>query len=742
MAKKPSSISSWIDRNFIMSAGLPFDVKSAITNANVSNQDRIALLERRFGIPPSPAGSKDVDTNQHSNSSCPSSKIITREETPAASIPEPGSNVDQQQAHSRHLQLLNNNNNSKKRRALESQQEIPLKKSPANNNNTTIPSPRPSLSPYLNDNKQPGGGTNNNNGGTPGSRQKQITINCFFPNINSNDATFADTSNQQQQQKQQPPAGGEGSPPYNKALEEETRALKQYNTRLQAELDKAQQLASELTTNVQRLEQEAAESQQQLAHREGSVRSTLLRLATTAARQQRDLTHVQLLAAAPRLGSLGVRRCGLDVQEVWEEGSALQAVRTRMAALTEQRDSVEAARKAAKRRLPLPGQPIPTQRAADGASASPTSTLHPDDYVVQEEVWKVRLQALRREEESLRGELSRLEAEKMAYLKQVKLSRDEEGSRFNDFPVLNNRYLLLNMLGKGGFSEVYKAMDLVDLQEVACKIHQLNSQWSEVKKASYVKHSVREYKIHKNLHHPKIVSLLDIFEIDNNTFATVLQLADGGDLDSYIKQHETLPEREAKAILAQVLSGLTYLNTKPRSVIHYDLKPANILFDRNGEVKLTDFGLSKIVDDGHTQMGMELTSQGAGTYWYLPPECFEHRKTPMINNKVDVWSVGVIFYQLLFGKRPFGHDQSQEQILRNEVMLHAKEVGFPTKPAVSDACKGFIRQCLAYKQEDRLDVHAAANHAYMSFKKQDRRSSNAAAAGGGGGGGASAQKGE
>jgi tousled-like kinase len=725
-----------------MSTGLPFDVKSAITNANASNQDRIALLERRFGIPPSPAGSKDVDTNQNSNSSCPSSKIITREETPAASIPEPGSNVDQQQAHSRHLQLLNNNNNSKKRRSAEPQQGIPLKKSPANNN-ITIPSPRPSLSPYLNDNKQPGGGANNNNGGTPGSRQKQITINCFFPNINSNDATFPDISNQQQQQKQQqqPPAGGEGSPPYNKALEEETRALKQYNTRLQAELDKAQQLAAEMTTNVQRLEQEAAESQQQLAHREGSVRSTLLRLATTAARQQRDLTHVQLLAAAPRLGSLGVRRCGLDVQEVWEEGSALQAVRTRMAALTEQRDSVEAARKAAKRRLPLPGQPIPTQRAADGASASPTSTLHPDDYVVQEEVWKVRLQALRREEESLRGELSRLEAEKMAYLKQVKLSRDEEGSRFNDFPVLNNRYLLLNMLGKGGFSEVYKAMDLVDLQEVACKIHQLNSQWSEVKKASYVKHSVREYKIHKNLHHPKIVSLLDIFEIDNNTFATVLQLADGGDLDSYIKQHETLPEREAKAIMAQVLSGLTYLNTKPRSVIHYDLKPANILFDRNGEVKLTDFGLSKIVDDGHTQMGMELTSQGAGTYWYLPPECFEHRKTPMINNKVDIWSVGVIFYQLLFGKRPFGHDQSQEQILRNEVMLHAKEVGFPTKPAVSDACKDFIRQCLAYKQEDRLDVHAAANHAYMSFKKQDRRSSNAAAAGGGGGG-ASAQKGE
>jgi hypothetical protein len=83
-----------------------------------------------------------------------------------------------------------------------------------------------------------------------------------------------------------------------------------------------------------------------------------------------------------------------------------------------------------------------------------------------------------------------------------------------------------------------------------------------------------------------------------------------------------------------------------------------------------DFGLSKVVDEGHTQ-GVELTSQGAGTYWYLPPECFVVRPggAPTISNKVDVWSVGVIFYQMLFGRRPFGHEQSQEQILRNEVCV-------------------------------------------------------------------------
>ena len=75
---------------------------------------------------------------------------------------------------------------------------------------------------------------------------------------------------------------------------------------------------------------------------------------------------------------------------------------------------------------------------------------------------------------------------------------------------------------------------------------------------------------------------------------------------------------------------------------------------RSGEIKITDFGLSKIMDDDNysPDHGMDLTSQGAGTYWYLPPECFVVGKTPpKISSKVDVWSVGVIFYQCLYGKK-------------------------------------------------------------------------------------------
>ncbi len=224
-----------------------------------------------------------------------------------------------------------------------------------------------------------------------------------------------------------------------------------------------------------------------------------------------------------------------------------------------------------------------------------------------------------------------------------------------------------------------QAFDLTELREVAVKIHQLNSSWNEAKKASYVRHALREYSIHRGLAHARIVALLDIFEIDANTFATVLELCTGGDLDTHLKEHQArcsppdasfevtgvgrepivsfqrlpiagtsigimhqcdavscsdalpeieklstpaflklylvehslqydagpaavgaivpkrnlcmcaqvLPEKEARVITAQVVQGLAYLNEAPRHIIHYDLKPANILFDTFGQAKIT-----------------------------------------------------------------------------------------------------------------------------------------------------------
>jgi tousled-like kinase len=182
-------------------------------------------------------------------------------------------------------------------------------------------------------------------------------------------------------------------------------------------------------------------------------------------------------------------------------------------------------------------------------------------------------------------------------------------------------------LGKGGFSEVWEAYDSEKLREVAVKIHQIDPRWSEAKRENYTKHVSREYQIHRDVRHPRIVSLYDVFEIDSNSFATVLECCKGTDLDTLLREKKNLPERDARAILLQILDGMRYLSSPSadgsrQGIIHYDLKPGNILFDEFGDAKITDFGLSKIVDAADPAESMELTSQGAGTYWYLPPECF------------------------------------------------------------------------------------------------------------------------
>jgi tousled-like kinase len=302
---------------------------------------------------------------------------------------------------------------------------------------------------------------------------------------------------------------------------------------------------------------------------------------------------------------------------------------------------------------------------------------------------------------------------------------------------LHDRYVLLLLLGRGGFSEVWKAYDLAELREVAVKIHQLDPRWSDAKKESFTKHVSREYEIHRGVRHPRIVSLLDVFEIDMNSFATVLECCHGTDLDTLLKERGTLPEAEARAVLIQILVGMRYLSQPSldgtrQGIVHYDLKPANILFDENGDAKITDFGLSKILESSSADAAdasLELTSQGAGTYWYLPPECFVVDRSVRISNKVDVWAIGVIFYQMLYGRRPFGEGMTQDRILSDRTMLGARTVPFPDEgrvgggaggdargrpsAVVSPEARDFVRACLRYDQADRPTIAQLCEHPYV-----------------------------
>jgi tousled-like kinase len=223
--------------------------------------------------------------------------------------------------------------------------------------------------------------------------------------------------------------------------------------------------------------------------------------------------------------------------------------------------------------------------------------------------------------------------------------------------------------------------------EVACKLHQLNVCWTDTVKENYIKHTIRENQIHKEIQHSKVVKHYDTIEIDNSSFCTVLELCSGPDLYTFMKLNKNITEKEARLIIYQILSGLEYLNKLNKKIIHYDLKPQNILF-HNTEVKISDFGLAKIMEDNHDKI--EQTSIGVGTYWYLPPECFpdyNDKQAPTINSKVDIWSVGVILYEIMYGKRPFGHSMTQERIFKEGVMKNARHVEFPVKPQISEECK-------------------------------------------------------
>ncbi|BFY97086.1 hypothetical protein BsWGS_00126 [Bradybaena similaris] len=432
---------------------------------------------------------------------------------------------------------------------------------------------------------------------------------------------------------------------------------------------------------------------------------------------EKKTTRQKCMENRLRLGQFVTQRQGATFVENWVDGWAFQDLVKQQERITADKEDIDKQRRLLiKRKQPTA---VPKSAKHDNFLKPGEKYLTLAEFYEQDEILKLRAAALKKEDADLQLEMEKLERERNLHIRELKRIHNEDNSRFKDHQTLNDRYLLLCLLGKGGFSEVHKGFDLKEQRYVACKIHQLNREWKEDKKANYIKHALREYNIHKSLDHPRIVKLFDVFEIDNNSFCTVLEYQNGNDLDFYLKQNKSIPEKEARSIIIQTVSALRYLNEIKPPVIHYDLKPGNILLgsgSASGEIKITDFGLSKVMDETnfHPETGMDLTSQGAGTYWYLPPECFVVGKTPpKISSKVDVWSVGIIFYQCLYGKKPFGHNLSQAAILEENTILKATEVEFASKPPVTQEAKNFIRRCLQYKKEMRPDVLQLASDDYL-----------------------------
>jgi len=157
---------------------------------------------------------------------------------------------------------------------------------------------------------------------------------------------------------------------------------------------------------------------------------------------------------------------------------------------------------------------------------------------------------------------------------------------------------------------VYKGFDLEKNREIALKIHEVTAAMAESEREFYVRHAMREADIQKVLRASTIVRLYDVISISENSFATVLEYCGGETLDDHLRGRPNgcVTEKEARGVVIQLFCGLKAMNRREEPIIHYDLKPSNLIYDR-GMLKIIDFGLSKIIrkDDSTAE---EMNSTG------------------------------------------------------------------------------------------------------------------------------------
>jgi tousled-like kinase len=313
-------------------------------------------------------------------------------------------------------------------------------------------------------------------------------------------------------------------------------------------------------------------------------------------------------------------------------------------------------------------------------------------------------------------QLKTLEDQRINLIYELRQQAELDESKFRVTQELDNgKYVLTRYIGRGGFSEVWEALDVLQVQRVAVKIQRMDPQWPPVVKKNFLRHAGREIKIMSSTQHPNVVAFYGYFYVDENSVALVMEYCDGGDLAQLLRRRGKLAEKQARGILIEMIQGLVSLRSKDNCVIHYDLKPGNILFDAEGTVKITDFGLSKVVEGDVT--ALELTSQGTGTYYYAPPETFQRGGNVMITPSVDTWSIGIIFYEMLYGVRPFGSDMSQLAFAQRSDELFAESLEFPPVVKVSEPAKDFIRMCLEREplRRPNLDQIAQAQYCRPDF---------------------------
>jgi eukaryotic-like serine/threonine-protein kinase len=253
-------------------------------------------------------------------------------------------------------------------------------------------------------------------------------------------------------------------------------------------------------------------------------------------------------------------------------------------------------------------------------------------------------------------------------------------------PVLGNRYQLIETLGTGGMAVVYRARDLMLEREVAIKL--LRQRFS--RDPFFRDRFHQEAKAAANLSHPNIVTIYD-FGLDNKRLFIVMEYIPGTDLKSIIRQRKLLSARETIGLMTQACFGIGYAHRV--GLVHCDVKPQNMLVAPNQRLKVTDFGIARVLA---TIVPEEQHDIVWGSPLYFSPEQAAGEAPSPAS---DVYALGVILYEMTTGQMPFDSEDAVE-LLR----LHREAVPIlPRKinPDISPAFEQIILKVLSKKPSDR-----------------------------------------
>ena len=269
---------------------------------------------------------------------------------------------------------------------------------------------------------------------------------------------------------------------------------------------------------------------------------------------------------------------------------------------------------------------------------------------------------------------------------------------------INDRYEIIRSIGEGGMANVYLGYDTILDRNVAIKI--LRGDLSNDEK--FVRRFQREALSASSLAHPNIVDMYDVGE-DDGLYYIVMEYVEGKTLKQLLKKRGSLTLSEAIDIMLQLTDGMAHAHDS--YIIHRDLKPQNIMIKDDGQIKITDFGIAMALNS--TQLTQ--TNSVMGSVHYLPPEQASGKGSTI---KSDIYSMGIIFYELLTGSLPFRGDNAVEIALKHmrDPLPSLRE----ENPAIPQSIENIILKATAKNPKNRYDDARSMHEDLLTALDDDR----------------------